>query len=182
MFGPEFLAPNRNRSAGTVSRPMWRRLFQAHPQPEAPSVPGNDGLRLDDDERRSPSGPDARELAPERTVCLREPRPPRPSPWQHLQLVPQRQDFELKRSARPRRLQQRSASVVWQRDSARQTLRGFLGKIVIPSGDGLLQVVGNLGAMLAAAQGRNVASQNAVGYVGCGGAQPPELAEWWVAA
>jgi site-specific DNA recombinase len=32
-----------------------------------------------------------------------------------------------------------------QRDAARQALRGFLEKIVIPPDDGLLQVVGNLG-------------------------------------
>ena len=56
-----------------------------------------------------------------------------------------------------------------QRDAARQALRGFLDKIVIPPGDGLLQVVGNLGAMLAAAQGRIESSTSAVGYVGCGG-------------
>ena len=41
-----------------------------------------------------------------------------------------------------------------ERDAARQALRGFLEKIVIPPGDGLLQVVGDLGSMLAAAQGR----------------------------
>ena len=56
-----------------------------------------------------------------------------------------------------------------QRDAARQALRGFLEKIVIPPGDGLLQVVGNVGAMLAAAPGRNQVRSNAVGYVGCGG-------------
>ena len=56
-----------------------------------------------------------------------------------------------------------------QRDAARQTLRGFLDKIVIPPDDGLLQVVGNLGAMLAVAQGRTRSGSNAVGYVGCGG-------------
>lgn len=55
-----------------------------------------------------------------------------------------------------------------QRDAARQALRGFLDKIVIPPGDGLLQVVGNVGSMLAAAQGRDSKSL-AVGYVGCGG-------------
>ena len=38
-----------------------------------------------------------------------------------------------------------------QRDAARQALRGFLEKIVIPPGDGLLQVVGNVGSMLNAA-------------------------------
>jgi hypothetical protein len=32
-----------------------------------------------------------------------------------------------------------------EHESARQALRGFLEKIVIPPGDGLLQVVGNLG-------------------------------------
>jgi site-specific DNA recombinase len=60
-----------------------------------------------------------------------------------------------------------------QRDEARQALRGFVEKLVVPSGDGLLQVVGNLGAMLAAARGREakpdaMATGYAVGYVGCG--------------
>ncbi len=58
-----------------------------------------------------------------------------------------------------------------QRDAARQALRGFLDKIVIPPGDGLLQVVGNVGSMLAAAQCRaaKAGTNAAVGYVGCGG-------------
>jgi site-specific DNA recombinase len=56
-----------------------------------------------------------------------------------------------------------------QRDAARQALRGFLEKIVIPPGEGLLQVVGNLGMMLAAAHGRIRPAVSAVGYVGCGG-------------
>ena len=38
------------------------------------------------------------------------------------------------------------------RDAARQALRGFLEKIIIPADDGLLQVVGNFGEMLTAAQ------------------------------
>ena len=63
-----------------------------------------------------------------------------------------------------------------EHDSARQALRGFLDKIVIPPGDGLLQVVGNLGEMLKAAGCRNGSA--AVGYVGCGGGfEPPDL---WV--
>ena len=41
-------------------------------------------------------------------------------------------------------------------------LRGFLDKIVIPEGDGLLQVVGNFGSMLAAAQGRSKAVAHAL--------------------
>lgn len=55
-----------------------------------------------------------------------------------------------------------------QRDAARLALRGFLDKIVIPPGDGLLQVVGNVGSMLAVAQGRQSGTK-AGGYVGCGG-------------
>jgi hypothetical protein len=63
-----------------------------------------------------------------------------------------------------------------QRDAARQALRGVLDKILIPPGDGLLQVVGNLGSMLAAAAGQKVPSREAVAYVGCGGVQPAVLA------
>ena len=55
-----------------------------------------------------------------------------------------------------------------QRDAARQALRGILDKIVILPGDGLLRVVGNVGSMLAAAQGRESRTK-ALGYVGCGG-------------
>jgi hypothetical protein len=61
-----------------------------------------------------------------------------------------------------------------QRESARQTLRGLIEKIVIPPGGGLLQVVGNLGDMLTAAGSR--AGSAAVAYVGCGGVQPAVLA------
>jgi len=55
-----------------------------------------------------------------------------------------------------------------ERDAARSALRGLVDRIVIPAGDGLLQVVGNLGEMLTAASNRTVAA--AVGNVGCGGA------------
>ena len=57
------------------------------PQPEAPSVPGDDGLRFHDDERRSPLGPDAQEDNPEPPVRSRARQPPRPRALQHLQLV-----------------------------------------------------------------------------------------------
>jgi DNA invertase Pin-like site-specific DNA recombinase len=53
------------------------------------------------------------------------------------------------------------------RDAAREALRGFLDRIVIPPGDGLLRVIGNFGEMLTAAGGRSGAA--AVAYVGCGG-------------
>ena len=56
-----------------------------------------------------------------------------------------------------------------QRDAARQALRGFLDRIEIPPGDGLLQVVGNLGSMLTAAQGRAHSQTSMVVNGGCGG-------------
>jgi site-specific DNA recombinase len=56
-----------------------------------------------------------------------------------------------------------------QRHAAREALRGFVDRIVIPPGEGLLQVVGNLGEMLTAASGRGRVAAAAVGYGGCGG-------------
>jgi site-specific DNA recombinase len=56
-----------------------------------------------------------------------------------------------------------------QRDEARQVLRGLLKSIVIPADDGLLQVTGNLGAMLDAAAGQKMPGRKAVANVGCGG-------------
>ena len=66
------------------------------------------------------------------------------------------------------------------RETARQALRGFIDRIVIPPGDELLQVVGNLGEMLTAADGRNRSA--AVGNGGCGGSQPLNLEFSWTAA
>jgi site-specific DNA recombinase len=56
-----------------------------------------------------------------------------------------------------------------QRDAARESLRELIDQIVIPAADGLLQVVGNLGAMLNAAAGQKLPGRQAVGNVGCGG-------------
>ena len=58
-----------------------------------------------------------------------------------------------------------------RRDAARQALRGFLQSIIIPPGDGLLQVTGNLGVMLATAAGQKMPGRHAVANVGCGGPQ-----------
>ena len=55
------------------------------------------------------------------------------------------------------------------REKARQALRGFIDRIVIPPGDELLQVVGDLGSMLTAASGRDGSALTAVGNGGCGG-------------
>ena len=65
-------------------------------------------------------------------------------------------------------------------NSFESELRGFVEKIVIPPGDELLQVVGNLGEMLTAAGARNGSAPAAVGIGGCGGPQPAVLAavEW----
>ena len=67
-----------------------------------------------------------------------------------------------------------------QRESARTTLRGFIDQIVIPPGDALLQVVGNLGEMLTGAGARHEAA--AVGNSGCGGRNPLHLEFAWTAA
>lgn len=56
-----------------------------------------------------------------------------------------------------------------QRDDARHALRNFADKIVIPPATELLQVVGNLGAMLDAAAGQRMRGRQAVGDVGRGG-------------
>ena len=56
------------------------------------------------------------------------------------------------------------------REAARSTLRGFITAIVIPAGDGLLEVRGDLGRMLAAVAGeRDGTVMAAVAYDGCGG-------------
>jgi hypothetical protein len=60
-----------------------------------------------------------------------------------------------------------------EREAARHALRGFIDRIVIPPGNALLQVVGNFGEMLTAANGR--AEPANVAYDGCGGVQPAEF-------
>jgi hypothetical protein len=58
------------------------------------------------------------------------------------------------------------------RESARSEIRALITTIVIPEGDGKLQVTGNLGEMLAAAaSGRGPSTLAAVAHSGCGGAQ-----------
>jgi len=54
------------------------------------------------------------------------------------------------------------------RDAAREALRGFLEKIVIPPGEGFLQVVGNFGEMLTAASGRDRSALSAMLVAGAG--------------
>src|SRR6266849_3348844 len=95
--------PNQRADIGGHRRaPEAAPTLPGPPQPKAPSVPGDDGLRLDDHERRWPSGPKAREHDPEPAVRLRERHPPRSGALEHRQLVPQGKYFKLKRGARMR--------------------------------------------------------------------------------
>jgi len=67
-------------------------------------------------------------------------------------------------------------------EEARADLRGVVDRIEIPA-EGLLQVVGNLGAMLAAAQGLPIpVDPSAVGIGGCGGSQPSIPTDLYVVA
>ena len=57
-------------------------------------------------------------------------------------------------------------------EAARGALRGLIEKIVIPPGDGLLTVSGNLGNVRSA-QCREHPEFDLGAIVGCGGSQPP---------
>ena len=56
-----------------------------------------------------------------------------------------------------------------ERERARETLRGFVDRIIIPPGSGELRLVGDLGEMLTAAAGWDGAALSAVVTSGCGG-------------
>ena len=62
-------------------------------------MPGNDGLWFDDDDRRAPPVPDARQPDPEQAVRPSESQPLRPRSIQHLQLVPQREYLKVQSGA-----------------------------------------------------------------------------------
>ena len=70
-------------------------------------MPSDDGFRLDDDERGSPSGPRSRQPRPEQPVRRHEPQPSRSRPIQHLKLVPQDNYLKLPCAARPKTTSQR---------------------------------------------------------------------------
>jgi hypothetical protein len=90
------------------------------PEPETLLVPGDDGLRLDEDQRRSPSGPDTRQHDPEPPVCLREPDSVRSGALQYVKLVPQGQDFKMKRRARKRQRSEGQQERAQRRDHGRE--------------------------------------------------------------
>jgi hypothetical protein len=66
------------------------------------TVPGDDGLWLDDDQCRAPLVPHTRQPDPEPAVRSGEPQPSRSRSLQHLQLVTQGQHLQLQDDARAR--------------------------------------------------------------------------------
>jgi len=66
------------------------------------------------------------------------------------------------------------------RESSRQALRGFVDRVVIPPGEGLLQVVRNLGEMLTAAGGGS--GKALFRKLVAGARNRLDLAGWWTAA
>jgi hypothetical protein len=60
-------------------------------------MPCEDRFRFDDDERRSPPGPDTREPDPEEAVGTRKARPAPTGSLKHLKLVTQGEQLKLQR-------------------------------------------------------------------------------------
>jgi hypothetical protein len=92
------LAPMDGRCGGDSSRSR---------RGESPGVPSDHGLRLHDDECRSPARPHAGQRSPEPAVRGREAQPSRPCALQHVQLVAQGQDLEMERGCGPQKFQTR---------------------------------------------------------------------------
>ena len=89
-------------SVGVVDRPTTPTL-PGRPQADASSMPGNDGLRLHDDKCCAPSGPPPRECHPQPPIRPRESHSVRSGALQHVQLMPQGEEFQLERDSRMRR-------------------------------------------------------------------------------
>jgi hypothetical protein len=62
--------------------------FPCPEETEPAAVPGNDGLRLDEDERRPPLIPDTRQPHPEQAVEARQPESASGHPFEHVELMP----------------------------------------------------------------------------------------------
>ena len=95
-------------SCGT--RASWPAVT-ALPRPEQPegfAMPRDDGVRLDDDQRRSPVGPDATEPRPEESIGHGQPRSLHRA-LQDAQLVTECQDLKLQGHAAAEREYERCA-------------------------------------------------------------------------
>src|SRR5688572_16667441 len=80
-----------------VCRHAWSPgATAAFPRPEqakAASVPGDDGLGLDDVKRRPPRAPGSREPCPQHPVCRRQTEAWAPRALDHRELVSEREEF-----------------------------------------------------------------------------------------
>ena len=64
-------------------------------QAESRAMPGNDRFRLDDNERRTPAGPQVQQPYPQEAVHLRESNPSTRRPSKHVYLVPEGKNLQL---------------------------------------------------------------------------------------
>ena len=64
-------------------------------QAESPAMPGNSRFRLDNDERRTPAGPQVQQPCPQEAVQLRESNAPTLRPPKHVNLVAEGKNFQL---------------------------------------------------------------------------------------
>ena len=67
---------------------------------ESAPMPRDDRFRFDDHERRPPLVPGLRQPDPEQPVEARQPQPTRMRSFEHTELVPECEDFELQGRAR----------------------------------------------------------------------------------
>ena len=100
-----------NTSKTAALRPIWQFAidrwtpglamtnFPGPEQPKALTVPANDGLRLDNDQGRSPFAPDCAQPRPEESICGRQFRPLYRA-TQDAELVPEGEILQLKSSSR----------------------------------------------------------------------------------
>ena len=92
---------DQRADVGRYGRPA--RAVSALPGPEQAEptpVPRDDGVRLHEDERRPPLGPDAREPHPEQPVGCGETEARSARAFQDLQLVSEGENLEVQRRAR----------------------------------------------------------------------------------
>ena len=67
-------------------------------QTESPAMPSNDRIRLNDEERRTPAGPEVQQPCPQKAVHVRESNTPTLRPPQHIDLVAEGKNLQLQGS------------------------------------------------------------------------------------
>src|SRR4029434_6383186 len=81
------------RPSATASS-EWAQITNLPDLTEAFPVPGDHGMRFDDDKRRSPVGPDLAQPCPEESMRRRQSRPLH-RPLQDDELMPERQVLQM---------------------------------------------------------------------------------------